>query len=77
MLVLAERLAESRPDDAIVLIAMNLDYHPRSARSYIILSRAYTLKRDYQTAIAQLKKALEIEPENGLAKGYLYQMERR
>jgi hypothetical protein len=26
-------------------------------------------------AIAQLKKALEIEPENGIVKGYLSQLE--
>jgi len=76
LLNLAQRLAESsRPDDAIALMTMNLEFNPTSARSYIVMSRAYTRKRDYDMAIAQLKKALEIEPGNGIAKGYLSQLE--
>lgn len=75
LLNLAQRLADARPDDAIALMTMNLEYNPRSARSYIVLSRAYVRKRDNEMAIAQLKKALEIEPENGIAKGYLSQLE--
>lgn len=75
LLGLAQRLAESRPDDALALLTMNLEFNPKSAQSYIVMSRAYSRKRDTEMAVAQLKKALEIEPENGLAKGYLYQLE--
>jgi len=75
LLNLAQRLADARPDDAIALMTMNLEFNPRSARSYIVLSRAYVRKRDRPTAIEQLKKALEIEPQNGIAKGYLSQLE--
>jgi tetratricopeptide (TPR) repeat protein len=75
LLDLARRLAESRPDDAIALLMMNLEFNPSSAESYIVMSRAYSRKRDTEMAVAQLKKALEIEPENGVAKGHLYQLE--
>ena len=75
LLNLAQRLADARPDDAIALMMMNLEFNPKSARSYIVLSRAYVRKRDTDMAIAQLKKALEIEPENGIVKGYLSQLE--
>jgi len=75
LLNLAQRLADARPDDAIALMTMNLEFNPKSARSYIVMSRAYVRKRENEMAIAQLKKALEIEPENGIAKGYLSQLE--
>ena len=71
------RVAEARPDAAIPLLQMNLEFNPKSANTYVILSRAYKNKRDNATAIEMLKKALEIEPENGLAQGYLYQLEPR
>ena len=75
LLNLAQRLADARPDDAIALMTMNLEFNPKSVRSYIVLSRAYGRKRDNDMAIASLKKALEIEPENGIVKGYLSQLE--
>ena len=75
LLNLAQRLADARPDDAIALMMMNLEFNPKSTRSYLVLSRAYVRKRDNDMAIAQLKKALEIEPENGIVKGYLSQLE--
>jgi tetratricopeptide (TPR) repeat protein len=76
LLTLGQRLAESsRADDAIVLMTMNLEFNPKSARSYIVLARAYTRKRDRDMAIQQLKKSLELDPNNPLAKGYLYNLE--
>jgi tetratricopeptide (TPR) repeat protein len=77
LLALCQRLAEARPDAAIPFLQMNLEFNPRSARTYIVMSRAYVRKRDTATAIAMLNKALELEPDNGVARGYLYQLEPR
>ncbi|MGE0392982.1 MAG: c-type cytochrome [Vicinamibacterales bacterium] len=69
------RLAESRPDAAIPILNVHLEFTPRSADAYVALSRAYVVKRDRPSAIAALKKALEIEPAHGLAQGYLAQLD--
>ena len=74
LLNLAQRIVESKPDDAIALIRLNLEYNARSARSYIALAHAYTRKIDDASAMASLEKALEIEPDNGAARGQLEQL---
>ncbi len=75
ILGLAQRLAESRPDDAIALLEMNLEFNPRSTMSYVVMSRAHTRKGNKDAALQVLRKALELEPENGIVKGYLYQLD--
>jgi len=74
LLNLAQRVVESKPDDAIALIQLNLEFNPRSARSYVALAHAYTRRIDDASAIASLEKALEIEPDNGVARGQLEQL---
>lgn len=71
---LAQGIANSRTDDAIALLQLNLQFYPKSARSYIALAYAYTRKVDDASAMAALEKALEIEPENGVARGQLEQL---
>ena len=56
----------SKPDDAIRLLKTNLEFYPRSARSYAAIAFAYTRKLDDATAITYLEKSLEIEPNNAL-----------
>jgi tetratricopeptide (TPR) repeat protein len=68
---LADRIAASRPDDAIALMKLNLEYNPKSARSYAIIGYAYTRKFDDETAAVYYKKALEIEPNNSVIQGRL------
>jgi tetratricopeptide (TPR) repeat protein len=70
-----ERLAGARPDSALALAQMNLEFNPKSATTYLVMSRAYTRKRDKAMAIEMVRKALEIEPDNGIAKGMLYQLD--
>jgi tetratricopeptide (TPR) repeat protein len=67
----ADRIVASRPDDAIALMKLNLEYNPKSARSYAIIGYAYTRKFDDETAVVYYKKALEIEPNNGVIQGRL------
>ena len=61
---LAQRLSAGRPDDAIALLKLNLEYNPKSARSYAAIAYAYTRKFDDGTAITYYEKSLEIEPNN-------------
>jgi tetratricopeptide (TPR) repeat protein len=68
---LADRLVTGRPDDAIALMKLNLEYYPKSARSYATIGYAYTRKFDDGSAIVYYKKALEIEPNNGVIQGRL------
>jgi tetratricopeptide (TPR) repeat protein len=68
---LADRLVTGRPDDAIALMKLNLEYYPKSARSCATIGYAYTRKLDDESAILYYKKALEIEPNNGVIQGRL------
>lgn len=68
---LADRIVAARPDDAIALMKLNLEYYPRSARSYSTIGYAYTRKFDDDNAITYYGKALEIEPNNGVIQGRL------
>jgi tetratricopeptide (TPR) repeat protein len=74
LLDLARRTASRKPDDAIALLKVNLEFNPRSARSYSALAYAYTRNLDDIPAIAALEKALEIEPDNGVIRGQLEQL---
>ncbi len=51
------RVAESRPDSALPLLRMNLEFNPKSAATYILMARVYQRKLDNATAIAMLNKA--------------------
>jgi hypothetical protein len=75
LLGLAQRIVESKPDDAVALVQLNLEFNPKSARSYMALAHAYTRKIDDASAMASLEKALELEPDNGVARGQLEQLQ--
>jgi tetratricopeptide (TPR) repeat protein len=67
-------LINSRPDDAIALLKLNLEFFPQSVPTYQQMAYAYTRNIDDESAIAALEKALEIQPENGIIKGRLEQL---
>jgi tetratricopeptide (TPR) repeat protein len=74
LLGIAQTLSSGRPDDAIALLKLNLEYNPQSARSYAAIAFAYTRKLDDATAITYLEKSLEIEPNDGVVRGQLEQL---
>lgn len=71
----ARFFSQSRPSDSIALLQLNLEFYPRSASTYAEIGFAYTRKLDDDSAIENLKKALEIEPNNGVIRGQLEQLE--
>jgi hypothetical protein len=75
LIPIAERLANIKADAAVALMRMNIDFHPESVQSRITLAYSLVRARDYQGAIASLKEALQIDPNNGVAKGMLSQLD--
>jgi hypothetical protein len=71
---IAQQLASFRPDDAIALVKLNLEFYPQSVNSLVAMSLAQTRKHDDDGAIATLEKALEIDPSNGTIRGRLEQL---
>jgi tetratricopeptide (TPR) repeat protein len=74
LLALAQQITSSRPSDSIALLQLNLEFYPRSAASYGEIGFAFTRKLDDDSAIENLEKALEIEPNNGVIRGQLEQL---
>jgi Photosynthetic reaction centre cytochrome C subunit/Tetratricopeptide repeat len=75
LILVTERLANVKPDAAVALLRMNLEFHPGSVQSHISLAYALTRARDYQGAISALRDALRLEPGNGVARGMLAQLD--
>jgi tetratricopeptide (TPR) repeat protein len=74
LLTSAEQVVRVKPQASIPLLRLNLEFYPRSVRSYSQITFAYTRELDDQSAIAALEKALEIEPDNGMIRGQLEQL---
>jgi hypothetical protein len=74
LLAAARRLGTARPELAIPLADLNLEFFPKSVNTLVAKAIAQT-RRDEEGAVATLKQALEIEPNNGEVKGRLYQIE--
>src|SRR5436190_775947 len=74
LIATAQPLTQTRTDEAIKFLNMNLELFPRSARTYVALAGAQQVKKDKAGAIASLEKALQIEPNNAAAKRTLDQL---
>jgi hypothetical protein len=67
-------LAGNKPDDALAFAKLNLEYYPKSAQSYVVMSQVHARKNDRAAAIKDLEEALKIEPDNMQAKRQLDQL---
>jgi tetratricopeptide (TPR) repeat protein len=74
LLTVAQQVTQRKPDDAIALLKLNLEFYPKSSRGLSALAFAYTRKLDDASAIATLEKALELDPDNGVVKDQLEQL---
>ena len=75
LLEMVQRVVQGRPDDAIALLRMNLDFNPQSAKTYALIGFAYTRKVDDASAITNLEKSLELDPTNAMVRGQLEQLQ--
>jgi hypothetical protein len=76
LLTVADRLTQGRPAAAIAMADLNLEFYPQSWRSY--LARGIAQSRRLETtpdAVDSFRKALAIDPENGVVQGWLAQTE--
>ena len=70
----AQPLAAGKPDDAIALLKLNLEFYPQSAKTCAAIGYAYTRKYDDATAITFYEKSVELDPNNGVVRGQLEQL---
>jgi tetratricopeptide (TPR) repeat protein len=70
----AQMVVRVKPPASIPLLQLNLEFYPKSVRSYNQIAFAYTRSLDDEAAMAALEKALEIEPDNGAIRGQLEQL---
>jgi tetratricopeptide (TPR) repeat protein len=75
LLEMVQRVVQGRPDDAIALLRMNLEFNPQSAKTYALIGFAYTRKVDDASAITNLQKSLELDPTNAMVRGQLEQLQ--
>jgi lipopolysaccharide biosynthesis regulator YciM len=66
--------AASKADDALTYLQSNLEYNPKSSRSYLMMSLIHNGKGDKASAIKDLEKAIELDPNNAQAKAQLQQL---
>jgi hypothetical protein len=64
-------MATNKPDEALAYLQANVEYFPKSARSYMMMSQAHLSKQDKAAAIKDLEKAVELDPANADAKTQL------
>jgi tetratricopeptide (TPR) repeat protein len=69
LLGLADRLAEGGDQEAALrMLALNLEHHPRSARTMFAMARLYEDLGQVQEAVELYRRGLEITPENRQAR---------
>lgn len=67
-------LQNDRADNAIAWLNLNLEFYPKSSRTYQALAQAYQRKNDKDSAIKALEKAVELDPNNNQARNQLQQL---
>jgi photosynthetic reaction center cytochrome c subunit/tetratricopeptide repeat protein len=64
-------IAANKPDDALAYLQANVEYYPKSARSYVLMSQAHLAQQNKAGAVKDLEKALDLDPNNAQAKTQL------
>lgn len=74
LLNLSQQMVHVKPDDALAVLRLNLEFNPNSAPTYAQIGFAYTRKFDDAAAIANYEKSIELDPQNGIVQGQLAQL---
>jgi len=72
MLTMSQRAnTANKADDALAYLNANLEYHPKSVRTYSAIAQLKNAKGDKAGAIAAMEKAIELDPSNAQLKAQL------
>jgi photosynthetic reaction center cytochrome c subunit/tetratricopeptide repeat protein len=72
LVAIAQRANQAnKADDALAYLNANLEYYPKSARTYAAMGQIKNAKGDKAGAIAAFEKAVELDPNNAAAKAQL------
>ena len=72
LIAIAQRAnTANKADDALAYLNANLEYYPKSSRTYATVAQIKNAKGDKPGAIAALEKAVELDPNNAQAKAQL------
>jgi len=63
-----------KTEDAIAWLQLNLEYYPKSARTYLIMSLVHQRANDHDAAVKDVEKAIELDPSNPQAKQALQRL---
>jgi len=74
LLTVADRLAQSRPEAAIAISDLNLEFYPKSSGSYLAMSQVKLRKGDRAAAIKDAEEAVKLDPMNAATKRQLDQL---
>jgi tetratricopeptide (TPR) repeat protein len=75
LLTIAQRAMTAKsPDGALAYLQENLEYFPKSARTYQAMAQARNAKGDRPGAIRDLEKAVELDPKSAQARNQLQQL---
>jgi hypothetical protein len=66
----------NKPEDAITWLQLNAEFYPKSSATYAALGQAYAKKNDTANAIKSFEKAIELDPNNQIAKRQLGQLKK-
>lgn len=75
MIAIGERLVNARPPAAVALMQASLQYYPQSSMIFMMLGIAQGNVGDYQHGVESLRKSLDLDPTNNLARGRLAQLQ--
>ncbi len=67
-------LLDNKVDPAISYLLKSTNYNSSDAQVYYNLAGAYSIKKDYQTALQMINRCLQIEPEYAIAKNLQQQL---
>jgi Photosynthetic reaction centre cytochrome C subunit/Tetratricopeptide repeat len=66
----------NKPEDAITWLQLNAEFYPKSSATYAALGQAYAKKNDTANATKSFEKAIELDPNNQIAKRQLEQLKK-
>jgi tetratricopeptide (TPR) repeat protein len=67
-------LLNNKVDSAIGYLSKSINYNSSDAQVYYNLAGAYSIKKDYQTALQMVNRCLQIEPNYSMAKDLQQQL---